>query len=293
MHESILVYRRRRYLWAALGLAALSLLAYALHRTPEPPNGGTWLGYTLGTIGALLIVWLTVFGIRKRRYHSAAGKVEGWLSAHVYLGTALLVVASLHAGFQFGWNVHTLAYGLMCATIFSGFYGVYAYLHYPRLVSRNRGNLTLEQMLDNVATIDNQCLRIAKNAPDDIREVVTSAVNRTQVGGNTFQQLSGRDRSRVVLPSGDGSHRLRRNPDQERAIEWLAERLSRTSDGEVSATINELERLLASKKMMLKKVRADVRMQARLQFWLYLHIPLAVTLIAALLVHIVAVFLYW
>ena len=35
---------------------------------PEPPNGGTWLGYTLGTIGALLIVWLMLFGIRKRRY---------------------------------------------------------------------------------------------------------------------------------------------------------------------------------------------------------------------------------
>ena len=55
----------------------------------------------------------------------------------------------------------------------------------------------------------------------------------------------------------------------------------------------QVERLLAGKKMMLKKIRADISMQARLQFWLYVHIPLAVALIAALLVHIVSVFLYW
>ena len=36
-------------------------------------NGGTWLGYTLGTIGALLILWLMLFGVRKRRYGPGAG----------------------------------------------------------------------------------------------------------------------------------------------------------------------------------------------------------------------------
>ena len=294
MHESILVYKKYRYLWVALGLILISLAGYTFNPSPQPPNGGTWLGYTLGTIGALLILWLTWFGVRKRRYHSAAGKVEGWLSAHVYLGTALLLVTTLHAGFQLGWNVHTLAYVLMCATIFSGFYGVYAYARYPNLLSRNRGDLTLQQMLENVANIDNQCLRLVKNMPDDIREVVISAANRTAVGGGVFYQLSGADHSQVMIPTGDGSdYRLEKNADQEHAIEWLARRLAETSDGEISACINELERLLAGKKMMLKKIREDIRIGARLQFWLYLHIPLAIALIAALIVHIVSVFLYW
>lgn len=294
MHESILVYRKHRYLWISLTLAVLALLAYMLHSSPQPPNGGTWLGYTLGTIGALLILWLTAFGVRKRRYHSSAGKVEGWLSAHVYLGTALLLIATLHAGFQVGWNVHTLAYVLMCATIFSGFYGVYVYHRYPTLLSDNRGNLTLDQMLDNVASIDSQCLRLVREMPEDIREVVTSAVNRTVVGGSVVQQLSGKDYSKVVIPSRDGSqHTMTANADQDRAIDWLARRLAETTDGKISACINELARLLAGKKMMLKKIRADISMQARLQFWLYLHIPLAIALIAALLVHIISVFLYW
>lgn len=48
--------------------------------------------------------------------------VAGWLSAHVYLGTALIVVATLHTGFEFGWSVHTLAYALTLAVVLSGFW---------------------------------------------------------------------------------------------------------------------------------------------------------------------------
>ena len=43
----------------------------------QPPNGGTWQGYVLGTIGALLIVWLTLLGVRKRRYSSTLGTRAG------------------------------------------------------------------------------------------------------------------------------------------------------------------------------------------------------------------------
>ena len=70
MHESILVYRRFRYLKWALMLTIVSLAVYAYHAPVEPPNGGTWLGYTLGTIGALLIFWLAWLGIKKRSYTS-------------------------------------------------------------------------------------------------------------------------------------------------------------------------------------------------------------------------------
>ena len=59
------------------------------------------------------------------------GSVQGWTSAHVYLGTALLIIATLHAGFQVGWNLHTLAYVLMIVVIASGFFGLYSYLNIP------------------------------------------------------------------------------------------------------------------------------------------------------------------
>src|SRR5690606_17526693 len=128
MNESILVYRRLLFLKLALVVAAAALLAYGLHQPVGIPSGGTWLGYVLGSAGALLILWLMWFGVRKRRYGPGRVKLEAWLSGHVYLGLSLLVVATLHTGFQFGWNVHTLAYGLMLAVIASGIFGLYAYI---------------------------------------------------------------------------------------------------------------------------------------------------------------------
>ena len=121
MHDSFLTYANKRYLWVALVLLLGSIVAYIWHDPSPHPNGGTWLGYTLGTIGALLIYWLTTYGLRKRSYASNLGSVGGWLSAHVYLGTALLLIALLHSGFQFSWNVHTLAFVLMTLVIVSGF----------------------------------------------------------------------------------------------------------------------------------------------------------------------------
>ena len=134
-HQSILEYARFRWFKSALWLSILAGAAYLWHDPPLKPYGGTWLGYTLGTVGALLILWLLWFGVRKRRYSSRLGTVQGWLSAHVYLGTALLVVGTLHTGFELGMNVHTLAYVLMVATVASGFYGVYIYLSVPGLMT--------------------------------------------------------------------------------------------------------------------------------------------------------------
>src|SRR5687767_5436918 len=96
IHRNLLLYRGARYLWWSLGLLTLSAVLYGTQGDLQPPNGGTWQGYVLGTIGALLIVWLTVLGVRKRSYRSTMGTVQGWTSAHVYLGTALLVIATLH-----------------------------------------------------------------------------------------------------------------------------------------------------------------------------------------------------
>src|SRR5687767_11177766 len=144
MHQSFLSYRRKRYMWIALALCAAAIVAYALHEPRSTPNGGTWLGYTLGTVGAALIFWLTALGVRKRSYKSRLGTVQGWVSAHVYLGLALVVVVTLHTGFQFGWNIHTVAYLLMMLVIASGLVGINAYVRLPKEMSQNRAGLTRE-----------------------------------------------------------------------------------------------------------------------------------------------------
>ena len=99
--------------------------------------------------------WLAFLGVRKRRYSSTVGTVEGWTSAHVYLGLAVLVVATLHSAAQVGWNVHTLSYVLLWLVVLSGAVGIQSYVMLPRLLARNRegggGRRCLPNWLSSIA----------------------------------------------------------------------------------------------------------------------------------------------
>jgi len=91
-HESFLVWRQFRYLKIACAAAAVSINIYLIDSPYGSRYGGTWAGYTLGTVGALLILSLMWFGYRKRSYLKNQGNLVAWLSAHVYLGVSLLVI---------------------------------------------------------------------------------------------------------------------------------------------------------------------------------------------------------
>ena len=276
MHESILVYRRFRYLKWALLLTIVSLVVYAYHSPVEPPNGGPWLGYTLGTIGALLIFWLAWLGIKKRNYKPGTIKVEDWLSAHVYLGLALIFVATLHAGFQFGWNVHTLAYTLMMLVIISGIFGLYAYVRYPRMMTENRRGATLDSIFSEIAELDRECIEVGAQLTDEVRDLVLYASEKTSIGGSVWRQLSGTDPEYAT----------------QNALNKLRE-LARGLAPSQAEPGRQLLALMQRKSELVQRARADVQYKAMMDIWLYIHVPLTFALIIALITHIISVFFYW
>lgn len=293
MHQSMLDFAGRRYLKIALALCGLSLLAYLWHDPISPPNGGTWLGYTLGGIGAALILWLTALGIRKRAYGSNLGTLQGWVSAHVYLGLSLILIATLHAGFQVGWNIHTLAYVLMLIVIASGIVGVVAYLRFPEQLSANRSGLTATQMLQELADLDQRAERLVTNLPIEIGNAIRSAREHTRIGGSTLAILTGRDRSEVALAGSDGVIRLQANASQNLLLDWLGTQLSRSTDGEISRRITDLINIVAARRVALRRLQRDARIRGWLDIWLYFHVPVTFALLGALIAHVVSVFLYW
>lgn len=292
MHESILAFRQRRYLWLALLLCAGSIVAYMFDDPQEPANGGTMLGYILGTLGALLILLLTWFGVRKRRYRSRAGTVQGWLSAHVYLGLVLPLIALLHAGFQLGFNIHSLTFVLLLLVVFSGIYGVYVYMKYPDRVSVNRGSASRPELFAQLQEIDSRSGRIAAGLPAEFAALVQSGIARTQLGNTLWSRIRNRDNSTISLPNQDQGVAVS-NAGQEAALDWLADAQSRASDAEVASRIGELSALLRNKRKLLRQIREDLRLQATMELWLYLHVPLSIGLLVALIIHIVTVFVYW
>ncbi len=131
LHEGFL--RHAGYRWAKIsgGLSLLVVVSYLLIDVTPRHNGGSWYGYALGTIGVGLILWLTALGYRKRRMTTGRWSLKAWTSAHVWLGLSLIVIGTMHTGFQLGWNVHTLAWVLMMLVILSGLFGVWAYATLP------------------------------------------------------------------------------------------------------------------------------------------------------------------
>ncbi|QIB66131.1 hypothetical protein [Kineobactrum salinum] len=297
MRESLLGWHHYRYLKWALALLVISVVLYATQGgsgAAQPANGGTWQGYVLGTVGALLIVWLSALGIRKRSYRSNAGTVQGWASAHVYLGTILLVVATLHCALQFGINVHTLAYVLMCAVIFSGFFGLYAYLHLPGRLAALESGVDQQGRLEELAKVDGRIRDASERCDANLQSLVISALELTRVGGSAWQQLLARDRSRVMIPGADDQKsRAASNTEQEVVLRHLAARIPDARKQSEAEVLNELLALFGRRQVLLHQLRREVQLRGLLKIWLYVHIPLTAGLLVALLVHIVVVFLYW
>jgi hypothetical protein len=296
LYINILNYAGRRYLWGALAVVAASVALYLSQDPALPRNGGSWQGYTLGGLGLALILWLSWLGIRKRRYRGGRGRLEGWVSAHVYLGLALAVVVTLHGAFQFGANVHTLAYALMAGVILSGLYGLYSYLRFPSLMVENRANQSFGERLEELDHLDKTGIETAAQCDEDVNAAANSAIERTVVGGGFFDQLLNRDRSRVTLPGTDkrqGRTVLRANRDQQAVVDYLVRKIPDTSKRGEAERLRELLYVFGRRAEVLRRLRRELSLQLRLKLWLGFHIPLTVGLLVALAVHVFSVFFYW
>ncbi len=286
MHTSFLSHANGRYFWLAVFVIVTCISVYVYDDPAEAPNGGTPLGYFLGTLGALMIVWLAYLGRRKRNFLRGWGTVRGWVSAHVYLGVALLVVATLHTGFQFAANIHTLAFVLMCLVIVSGLFGTFAYRNYPAARNDLKKSQTLGEIFLQVEDLDAQLLLLSSNMTNDIKEVVNSSIERAVIGGGYIAQVFGRDDSMVSMKGVVVS-----NKHQQPALDFLVDSMT-GAEGDTSRNLGKVVRVFNSRKRLLDVIREDIRMHAIVQIWLLFHVPATFALIAALLAHIYAVFVY-
>jgi hypothetical protein len=275
-HEGFLRHRRFRWLKIALLLSLAAAIVYGMTDVQPRHNGGSWLGYTLGTLGALLILWLTTLGIRKRAMTRGRWSLKSWTSAHVYLGLCLAVIATLHTGFQFGWNVHTLAYALMMLVILSGVYGIFVYATLPDALSDNRAEMTRPQMIDAVAKIDQQLQAAAQPLSVEDARLVTLSLKEDPFRGGLYRRLS-------------GNHNNCRNG---KALKRMRLRAAAASGEEKDAAAKVIE-LMERKAAALGRIRRHLRIKALLEVWLYVHVPITFATIAALAAHVVSVFFYW
>jgi hypothetical protein len=313
---SFLEYGDHKFLRLTSLLALLALIVYwAAWPEGGKPYGGTWLGYGLGIASAGIVLLLGWYGIRKRqtpkvierrKHHRRrqifgddsqqakgrsadrrklpaeqhwryANNLQAWLSSHVYLGILLVLLASLHAGFRFDWNLHTLTYFLLLAVVASGIYGLYAYLRYPRLITENIGEGSLDDLLLQIVELDEMARVRALGLPDDVNYLVTRSRKKTRLGGNWLQRLIA---SQSRCPT-------------DHAVEEIEKLGTVHVNGDQPKLMRDLYTVLLQKQRLVVRARLDIRLNARMRFWLMLHVPLSIALLAALFAHVLSVLIYW
>ena len=282
-HQSFLEFRQYRYLKLAVALVLFAVVAYVWHRNTRflAPGGlgygGTWMGYTLGGVATTLVAWLLWLGIRKRQYGASKTSVQGWVSAHVYLGFATVVVALLHSGFELGFNLHSFTLFLLVAVVASGLYGVFVYVRVPGYMTQAIGEESLQSQLMQIQTVDAQARKSALRLSDEFNILIARATGDTRMNGSYWGEVLG--------------ERFRPCPTDVAVREM--QKLVSGLKPEHAVLGREVFTLMVSRQAAVRSVRQELRSLARLKRWLVWHVPLSIALLFALTAHIVSVFIYW
>ncbi|MEM1298133.1 MAG: hypothetical protein AAGH68_02555 [Pseudomonadota bacterium] len=278
----------RFWFWAGILLSVAALAAFIFYDPPGGRDGSTIVGYGLGGLSALIVVYLAWLGVRKRRFSSSTGRRRNVVSAHVYLGLALLVTATLHTGFEFEWSVHTLGYVLLLIVVLSGIWGITVYSGLPEKMSRNLSDMIvekkrfdmseLEQLEVDLEEVDGRLERILQFLPDDFRPAIRLSLDKTKIGGGLFSILSGSSKRCATAKA-------------ETQVRGLID--SGSYDEDVRKRLTDLVADLARKREVAACLRRDARYRAMLKIWLWFHVPLTAALVVTLIAHVTLVFFYW
>jgi hypothetical protein len=274
--SSFLSYRNGRWLWVGLICAAALIVSYVFYRRAIVPHGGTAMGLLYGIIGTLAIAILMVLGVRKRRYSSGIGTLQGWTSAHVYLGLLTLLIIPLHAGFSFGWDIHTLAFALLALVVFSGIAGVMLYRIVPARLTRFEAAMPAEKIDKEIQNVMADVRALAKHKSDRFVKIYLEEVDRMK--RRRFEGW------RLVLRSGQ--------PDLlSRRVESMSRIVSSIPPHEYE-DFQRLSQLLIKHSQLESSLMAQMTLRNAMEAWLYLHVPVSLAMVAAVFLHLIAVFYY-
>lgn len=275
MGTSFLTYGSGRWFWIAFAGALGMILHYVDYRSRTVAYGGSIEGLLYGAIGTALIGVLMYLGIRRRSYSSHTGTLQGWVSAHVYLGLLTLLVIPLHAGFRFGWDVHTLAFALLVLVVLSGAVGVLLYQIIPSRLTRHETRQQADKIDPELTRLLSDMRALVKDKSDVLVQVYQAELEASQRRAPSgWSLLRGQPRDLLAERSAD-----------------LAAKASlvRLED---QATFQVLSQLLLKKAQLELSLLQQMRFRNALKAWLYVHVPVSIAMVFAVVMHLVVVFWY-
>lgn len=276
MNDTFLNYGGKR--WLAVGMASSLLLvtSYLWYRRQMLPHGGTPIGLTYGVVGTAVILVLMALGIRKRRFASGLGSMQGWTSAHIYLGLLTLLLIPMHAGFKFRFDIHTLAFALLLVVVVSGIIGMMVYRSVPPRLTRLEEGLQADKIDSELTRLASEMRALAKNKSDQFVRICRMELERLTTSRHQGWRL-------LWMPR-------RTDPLSLRGHE-LAKAIPMIPPAE-HQEFQALCRLIMQTVQLEHSLAEQMRLRNAMQAWLYIHVPVSLAMMVAITIHILAVFYY-
>ncbi len=243
-------------------LSPLSERPYMLLHDAFKPSG--IIGQGLGILGSLMmLVGVGSYMARKRwSFLQRYGKLRTWLTFHIFLCTLGPFLVLLHTTFKFG-NIASISFWSMAIVVASGVFGRYVYIHIPKSAD---GQFFTPQDLKRAQ--ENLIKQVATLTQVHPQEIVT-LVDRVGPTKGILQALF------KTIRFGLQSRKMEKYFD--RAL--TARGVDAGIRGRAVPLMQQNAQLQLRRRVMAPFVRA-------FGYWHVLHIPLALVMLAALIIHI-------
>lgn len=261
---------RRIFIVLLIGTSA----SYVYYDRSEFTHGGSSFGLAYGIAGTALILLLAFFGIRKRWYRSTFGTLEQWLQSHIYLGVLVLVILLFHTGGRFNDKIAVATLVLVIIVVASGIVGAILYATVPRMLTEVESELTVEELGDQLNQMARSMARIASARSAPFQRIYDELMRQTAPG-----PLAG---WRLIVS------RLKRKSQQD--ADWA--RLIGLVPREEQEELRQMLVVSRQRRELLLRLIYQQRYKNILEFWLYIHVPFTIALLAFAVLHVAAVFYY-
>ena len=236
----------------------------------DPEQG---LGYALGIIGGSMMLLLLAYPLRKRTKPAtrAPGSVGFWFRFHMLLGLMGPLAILFHSQFSWGALNSAVALGAMIVVASSGLIGRFFYSRVHRGYSGRKLELrSLKQEMDSLLEI----LAAGGLSHDAIRERLQPFEDDAVSAGASFWSSAGAVAGLALRTRG--------------AERRLLKSLSKLPDDRAAI----LKETAAHFFQAVRRAAEFAFYDRLLRLWHMLHLPLFILLVAAAVLHIVAVHMY-
>jgi hypothetical protein len=263
------VPRRLPFLLALLVIAIVSLFGWYAMSQPGYTSGSR-AGYNIGLAGAILMLILFLYPLRKHvRWLNAAGPLREWLNLHMLLGICGPLLIVFHSRFNIDSTNAAIAMVSMLVVAGSGIVGrfIYTRIHHE-LRGRKLAAIELRAALaDSLTRIDG-----GKSLPASAKRILESYESYAE-------RIPGGIIARALKFLVIGGRRM-----------WTAARIRsqlRGYPGERHITM-QIENYIQG----LQRVAQFAIYERLFSLWHLLHIPLVALLILSAVFHVIAVHMY-